>query len=311
MVNIQKNISLAPRTTFCIGGPAKYFVAVNNEKELIEVLEFAEGNHLDFFILGGGSNILVNDKGFDGLVISIRDVKLEIKGTAVECGAGVALAKIVALSMKNGLVGMEWAAGIPGTVGGAVRGNAAAFQGSMADVVESVKVLEIQNSSFQAKNYNKQDCLFQYRSSIFKKSPRLIILSVALNLQKGNQNEIREKVEAIIKKRSANQPLGMKSAGSFFVNPIVADEKLREEFERDTGMKSMGQKIPAVWLIDQAGLKGKKIGGAMISEKHANFIVNTGNATAEDVIILTSLIKQKVRNKFKVQLQEEVCYVGF
>jgi UDP-N-acetylmuramate dehydrogenase len=130
-------------------------------------------------------------------------------------------------------------------------------------------------------------------------------------LQTGDKEKIQKEIKETIEKRISVQPQGFSSAGSFFLNPVVTDEKLRQEFEKETGAKCKDNKIPAGWLIDQVGLRGKKIGGAMISEKHANFIVNTGNATAEDVIMLASIIKQKVRTKFGVQLVEEVKFLGF
>lgn len=325
MIDIQNNIPLAPHTTFCVGGPARFFAEANSEKELIEALKYAEENNLEFFILGGGSNLLVSDKGFGGLVIKIKimncDLRITGRGGIVKCGSGLPLARVVNESADNGLSGMEWAAGIPGTMGGAVRGNAGAFGKCIADTVESVKVLDISNiiqnsippsrDNEKLKIFNKKDCQFGYRTSIFKENQNLIILSAGIKLQAGNKKEIQNKISEILEKRKAKQPQGTKSAGSFFVNPVVADEKLREEFERDSGVKFIDKKIPAGWLIDQAGLRGKKIGGAMVSEEHANFIINTGEATAEDVIILASLIKQQVRNKFKVQLQEEVRYLGF
>ncbi len=307
-MNIQKNIPLKNYTTFRIGGPAKFFVEVKNEDELIEALKYARDNNLGFFILGGGSNLLVSDKGFDGLVIKLRVMGCRLKDNFIETGAGVPLAKIVQESAKHNLTGLEWATGIPGTIGGAARGNAGAFGSCMRDIVEDVKA--ISTKDLKIKTYDLKTCEFDYRSSVFKKNNNLIILSVVIRLKKGNKKEIQSKIVEIIEKRSLKYPK-KNSAGSFFKNPIVENKESMREFERDQGIKCRNNKIPAGWLIDQAGLCGKKIGGAMVSEKHANFIVNTGTATAEDVIMLASYVKQQVRDKFGIELVEEVQYLGF
>ena len=221
------------------------------------------------------------------------------------------LAKLVGLTAENYLTGLEWAAGIPGTLGGAVRGNAGAFDGNMQNLVEKVRACLIKEGNIVCKDFSKEECEFIYRNSIFKSNDNLFIISAILKLGKGDSAEIQKRINEIIEKRCQLHPQKVASAGSFFINPIVNDEKLLEKFEKDSGKRIPNNVIPAGWLIQEAGLSGKKIGGAMISEKHANFIVNTGDATAEDVIMLASIIKQKVRTKFGVQLVEEVKFLGF
>lgn len=303
MINIQQNISLAPYTTFKIGGPARFFAEVQNEEELLEALNFAQKNNLEIFVLGGGSNILVSDEGFNGLVIKII-ASLE----SLKCWAGNNLSEVVKLAKEHSLTGLEWAAGIPGTIGGAIRGNAGAYNFDMSGVVEEIKVIEIQE--LKIKTFNNKDCKFSYRSSIFKENKNLIMVSAILKLQKGDKAEIENKIKEILKKRSEKIPQGQ-SAGSFFQNPIVDNPELIKRFEKDTGIACKDNKIPAGWLIEEVGLKGKKIGGAMVNEEHGNFVINKGSAKAQDVIILASLIKQQVRDKFGVELKEEVQYVGF
>ena len=205
--------------------------------------------------------------------------------------------------------GMEWAAGIPGTIGGAIRGNARAFGKDTGTVIESVEFLDV--NELKIKNFNNNECEFSYWGSIFKKKENLVILSAKIKLESGDKSKSQEEITNIIKKRIAVQPQGVGSPGSFFLNPVVTKAELHQEFEKDKGVKSKDDKLPAGWIIDQAGLRGKKIGGAMVSEKHANFIVNTGNATAEDVMMLASYIKQQVRDKYGIQLESEVNYVGF
>ena len=256
---IKRNVSLKEFTTFRIGGKAKYFFVAKNEKELIEAVRFAKDNKLPFFILGGGSNLLVSDKGFKGLVIK----------------AGRPLALYVSK-------GLEWAAGIPGTVEGAVFGNAGAFRGSMKDEVEAVKVFNVKTEKTSV--FENKDCKFAYRSSIFKKKKNLIILSVKIKSKKINSNKIKE----YLKIKKERQPLGYPSAGSIFKNPL---------------------NYSAAELIEKCGLKGKKIGGAKISEKHANFIVNLSKARSKDVKSLINLVKKEVKKKFKINLEEEIQFL--
>lgn len=311
MINIQENIILAPLTTFKIGGPARFFTEVSSEEELIEALQYARDNDVQFFILGGGSNILVSNEGFDGLVIKMQDTKCEIQKNKIEVSAGTSLGSVVNLAMQNGLTGLEWAAGIPGTVGGAIRGNAGIPLGCVADNVESVKTIVI--ASGAKKTFSNKDCQFDYRSSIFKENDDLVIISAVLKLKDGDREEISKKIKEIIEKRSRAVHPNPKepSSGSFFKNPKVDNSELIASFEKDTGQKVIDGKIPAGWLIDELGLRGKKMGGVMVSEKHGNFVINLGAGKAQDVVMLASLIKMKVRNQFGVQLKEEVQYVGF
>jgi len=320
-LKIQQNISLAKYTTFKIGGPAKYFCVVKNTDEIKEVLEFAESNKLKVFILGSGSNLLVSDNGFNGLVIRIMNNELRIMNNEVFVGSGFSLAKLVLESVKADLTGLEWSTGIPGTIGGAVCNNAGAHGKCIGDVVEEVETLEVaQKSSTVPKRkpwgqhiFTNKQCQFSYRNSIFKKEKRHVILNVVLKLKKGNQKESRKIISEYLKLRADKQPLKYNSAGSVFKNPRISEERLKKIFSEYPKLKIIAKDntVPAGWFIETLKLKGKKIGRAIVSEKHGNFIVNTGNAKAEDVVILISLIKQKVRDNFGIQLNEEIEYVGF
>ena len=328
-IKIQKNISLSKYTSFKIGGPAKYFCVVENNDEIKEALEFAEKNKLKVFVLGGGSNLLISDKGFDGLVIRITNYELRIKNNRIFVGSGMPLIKLINESIKNNLTGLEWAAGIPGTVGGAVVNNAGANGKCMADVVESVEMLEKTPPSLPlsgeelsppdkggwgVRKLTNKKCQFKYRNSIFKKEKRFIILNVILKLNKGDREESKKTIAEILKLRKEKQPLEYPSAGSVFKNPVVDDGHLAKLIKEYPELKNIAKNntIPAGWLIGQIDeLKNKKIGGVMISEKHCNFIVNFNNAKAEEMVILISLIKQKVRTHFGIQLREEIEYVGF
>lgn len=309
MLHIRKNVSLAPFTTFHIGGKADYFVETSGALELAEAFEYAQTHHLSVRVLGGGSNVIFPDAGFRGLIVRILDGGTRISGQRVSCGAGIKLFDIVRETVAAGLAGIERLAGIPGSFGGAIRGNAGAFGTEIGDVVVSVKVF-IQETGM-IKEYKQADCRFAYRTSVFKDNPNLIILSAEMCLAEGDRVALEKIIQETIVKREAKHPQDAKCAGSFFINPVVKDEKLREEFEKDTGMRVRDETLPAGWLIDFVGLRGKKIGGAMISDKHPNYLVNTGTATAEDVMMLASLVKTRVRDELGIRLRAEVQFVGF
>lgn len=312
-LKIQQNISLASMTTFKIGGPAKFFVEITSKEDLIEVIEWAREKQERFYILAGGSNVLISDDGIDGLVIKINNKDLLVEGETIRCGAGVELSAVVRKSLGNNLTGLEWAIGIPGTVGGAVRGNAGAFGLSISNSVEEAEIYDIEKNSFSV--IDNKSCKFGYRHSIFKENEvnKKIIWSIVLSLSSADKKNIDELVEKYLKYRSSTQPK-MPSAGSIFKNIPIEELRsfnnlLAEKAEEDGVVKS--GMVAAGWLIDLLGMKGKTIGGAKISLEHANFIVNTGGATASEVVMLISYIKQQVRDRFKVQLQEEVEYLGF
>jgi UDP-N-acetylmuramate dehydrogenase len=308
MLNIQKNIKLSDYSTFRIGGEAKFFVEAKNEEELLEAINYAKENNLKFFILGGGSNILFADEGFDGIIIKIQNTKYQMLDTNIDCGAGLLLSQAVNIAKDNSLSGLEWASGIPGTVGGAIRGNAGAFGSDMSSVILEVKAYDISESRIM--NYESSSCDFEYRDSIFKQNNNLIIISAKIKLEKGNRDEMEARMKEIISKRIEKQPKGF-SSGSFFKNPVVENRDLKERFESETESRIVDGKIPAGWLIDRVNLLGKKIGGAMVSEKNGNFIINNGNATSKDIIALAGIIKQEVKNKFGVELEEEIKYISY
>ena len=207
--------------------------------------------------------------------------------------------------MENSLTGLEWAIGIPGTIGGAIRGNAGAFGSSMANVVEEVKIFD--SHDFKIKKYKNKDCLFDYRKSVFKENKNLIIVSVKLRLQKGNKVKINKKMKKYLNYRKKHQPLSAFSAGSIFKNyqGVIRSKKLLNQFPKLLEFNSK-KVIPAGFLIDKCGLKGKRIGQAEISTKQANFIINLGNAKSRDVISLMNLIQNKVKNKFGIMLEKEI-----
>ncbi|MEK9135122.1 MAG: UDP-N-acetylmuramate dehydrogenase [Patescibacteria group bacterium] len=288
-MGIRENVSLKNYTTFRIGGKARYFFVAKNKNEVIKAIEWAKNKNLPFFILGGGSNLLVSDKGYNGLVIKIQNSNLKIQNynskSKIICEAGRPLSSLVEETAKNNLTGIEWAAGIPGTVGGAIRGNAGAFGGSIADAVKLVEALDIKTA--ETRFLKNKDCRFEYRNSIFKQNKNLIIISAEFEFLKGVREKIKEKIKEHLDYRNQRHPKGP-SAGSIFKNP-------EGFFARN--------------LILECGLGGRIIGDVAISREHANFIINLGGGQAEDVLKLIKLIKQKVKNKFGVKLEEEIQYL--
>ncbi|MFZ3137410.1 MAG: UDP-N-acetylmuramate dehydrogenase [Thermodesulfovibrionales bacterium] len=319
----RKNVSLKNYTTFKIGGRAKYFFIAKTKEDLFCAITAAKKLKLPFFVLGGGSNLLVSDKGYNGLIIKMQNAKIKMqfkefhsslasaKASAndkskckIICESGTPLALVVSEATKNNLSGTEWASGIPGTVGGAVFGNAGAFQKSMKDIVKEIEVLDAKDLRFKIYDFKK--CQFGYRDSIFKYKKNLIILSIVLNLKKGKKSEIKKKIKEYLNYKKERQPLNYPSAGSIFKNP--SDFSAGELGEEN---KSSSSSFAAARLIEKCGLKGKRIGQAKISEKHANFIVNLGNARAKDVKKLINLIKKEVKKKFGALLDEEIQYLEF
>ncbi len=310
-MTFRSNVPLAQYTTFKIGGPAKLFAEVSNAIELAECYERAQKENLPVFVFSGGSNILFSDSGFSGLVVRLTDGGFQThSGGRVSVGAGRTLAETVLAVCEAGLSGLESLSGIPGSIGGAVRGNAGAFGVEIGDRVVSVKALHPESG--MVKEYAQAECAFGYRSSLFKLHPEYIVLSAELQLLPVmNPGALLSEAQEIRDKREEKHPQDVFCAGSFFMNPIVKDMELRREFAKDSGKEPKDEKLPAGWLIDSVGLRGKIIGHAKISEIHPNYLINTGGATAEDVVTLASIVKQRVRDELGVQLQEEVQFVGF
>ncbi len=290
MIIIKKNEPLANHCTYRIGGPARVLFLAADEREIIAGIEIAKENRFKTMILGGGSNILFSDRGFDGLVLKLANNFIKIAEekedrAVVLAGAGAPLAALVKFALDNSLAGMEWAAGIPGTAGGAIRGNAGAFGREIGASVLRVRALEISGKSVVPAIVGKEDCAFGYRESVFKRNKNLVITAAKFVLEKGNANEIADKIKECAEKKRISQPLDFPSAGSVFKNP---------------------EGFFAAKIIEDCGLKGRSAGGAQISEKHANFIVNRGNAKADDVLALIAQIKAAAKEKFAVDLKEEI-----
>ena len=276
---IIENPLMKKYTTYKVGGEALAIVMPDDIKSLVKLIEFVNKNNVKYKILGNGSNVIFKDELYDGIIINLSKLdKFEVDGTIITVGAGYNLIKLAMKTAKLGLSGLEFASGIPGTVGGAVYMNAGAYKSDMGYVVSEVKVL---TPDLKIKTMYNKDMDFHYRTSFLKKNPGFICLETKIVLKKGNKDEILALLEDRKQRRLISQPLEYPSAGSVFRNP-TGDFAGR--------------------LVEEIGYKGKNIGGAYVSEKHANFIINKGDAKASDIKKLISEIQDKVKEKYDIEL---------
>ena len=305
---ILYNEPMKKYTTFKVGGPAECLIKISSKKDLKEILKFANENNIQITVLGNGSNVLVQDKGIKGITLIIKIEKIEIENQAenlnnnkgknkeensennntkvkIKLGAGEKIAKVGIKFSKEGLTGFEEISGIPGTRGGAVRMNAGAHGREMKDVIKTVKCLDYHGNE---KTFTNEEMNFGYRTSILK-TEKYIAIEVEIELDKGNSEEIKEKMDMYKEKRKNSQPLEYPSAGSTF---------------------KRGEDFITAKLIDEAGLKGTKVGDAEVSRKHGGFIINKGNATASDILELVQIIKNKIYEKYQKKIELEVEVLG-
>lgn len=277
---------MVEHTTFRIGGPADVFVTPGNAQEIVQVLDLCKELDEPYFVLGCGSDLLVSDAGYRGVIVSlVRLNKLELHGTQVICGAGVTLKKVAAFARDDSLTGLEFASGIPGSVGGAVFMNAGAYGGETADVVSSIRAL---NPEGKLATYRNAELEFGYRQSLVRRVG-LIVLEVTYSLKPGDKEQIQATMNGLAQRRREKQPLEYPSAGSTFKRP---------------------KGYFAGKLITDAGLKGYRVGNACVSEKHAGFVVNLGGATAKDIHAVIEHVQDEVQRQFGVHLEPEVRFLG-
>lgn len=296
---VRSNTLLSRHTTFCIGGPAKFLIEVEVREKLVGLLNFLSGEAVDFFILGGGSNLLLPDEGFEGVVVKVFLNELRVVDKVVMAEAGVRLGQALDLAVKNSLTGLEWAAGIPGTIGGAVRGNAGAMG---QDISKNIQKVEIWQAG-EVKVLNRDECGFSYRGSAFKDDRQSVILRVWLALEKGEVRQMLAAVQENLKQREGKFP-PYPSAGCFFKN-VKLNKWPNDRHDLPPLFVERGA-VPAGWLVEQVGARGLEKGGAAVSEKHCNFVINKNNASQADVLAVVEEVKTMVYNKFGVELELEV-----
>jgi UDP-N-acetylmuramate dehydrogenase len=315
--DVKEKEPLAPYTTYRIGGPADYFFAATTGDEAVRALQTAKKMNLPYFVLGGGSNVLVSDGGFRGLIIKMANRGVTVDGTKVKVEAGTPTAFVALQTTEAGLTGFEWAIGLPGTVGGAVRGNASMYGGETGRTVESVRCVR----DGIVEELTQEQCGFAYRDSVFKRHPGCVILSAVLALESSDDIEAgKERLKEILTKKKTQQPIEYPTAGCIFKNwqPGTPEEIERVRHYLDLGSDeqiplTQNGHVPTGWIIDRAQLKGTKVGGVRIADKHANFFLNEGGGRADDVIGLIAVVKTRIRNLTHsvIQLQEEIEYLGF
>ncbi|MDY5181533.1 UDP-N-acetylmuramate dehydrogenase [Butyribacter sp.] len=295
-INGEKQVAesepMSRHTTFRIGGPAKVFVSPDNIEKIIKTIELLKNEKCDYFILGNGSNILAADEGYDGVVVSTENLKNlniereESNETFIYAEAGVMLSRAAVLASESSLTGLEFAGGIPGTVGGAVSMNAGAYGGEIKDIIVSADVLM---SDGTVVKLTRDELELSYRSSIVQKE-KMIVLSAEFALKKGNKSEILDKMKDFSQRRRDKQPLEYASAGSTFKRP---------------------EGYFAGKLIDDAGLRGYRVGNVMVSDKHCGFVVNMGGGTCEEVKAVINHVREEVDKQFGVTLEMEVRKLGW
>lgn len=314
---IEENISLKDHTSFRIGGNARYFLKASGVDELIEGLREWREISKDFkddqkkiFVLGGGTNLVISEDGFAGLVIHPNIKFLEKDELRLKAGAGESLSAVVSFCIDNNLSGFEWAGGLPGTLGGAVRGNAGAFGGETKDNISSVQSIDLE--TFEIRNRNAQECRFNYRDSIFKSGEGRgeIVVSAEFDLKLSDPDSIKAETYSHIEYRKNKHPLHLPNAGSIFKNVPVESipEGVLKQFEGHIKNDPFPV-LPAAKIILSVDLIGKTIGGAQVSATHPNFIVNIGGATSEDIKQLISYEQNVVKEKFGIILEPEVMFV--
>ncbi|HEV8601032.1 MAG TPA: UDP-N-acetylmuramate dehydrogenase [Patescibacteria group bacterium] len=347
-MKVKQNQSLKKLNTFEIDANARFFVEIANEDQLSEALEFAKENRLEVFVLGGGSNILIGDGGFDGLVIKNGQKGIDIDGNTVKVGAGEIWDEVVAKAVEQNLFGTEWLSGVPGTAGGAVVQNIGAYGQTLGDVV--IEVHAVETATGKSKVFTPEECQFAYRNSLFKQNPnKYIVTKFVLKLKQNGESSVnypnvkkyfgdkklnlQEVRNAVIEIRASKGYVIMpgyecyKTAGSFFKNPIVSQDEFKDlrtkipaspakrgEKDDDIWFWEMPEdkvKVAAAKLMQEAGFpKGYQDGKVGISPKHSLSLINLGNAKAQEIKTLAKEIKNSVFQKFGVKLEEEVIFVG-
>ncbi len=306
MLQISENIPLSTHTTLEIGGPARYFVEATTIEELKEALEYVKNNDLQWIIIGSGSNLLVSDDGFSGLVIKNNVQGILLEDGIITVQAGELLQKLVNFTIEHQLDGMSTMTGIPGTVGGAIYGSAGAYGDNIRDFLTSITYLE----NNEVKTLTKAEFQTGYRDSFFKHHKNLIILSAKFSgFAKGEKTKMEQECETILQKRTHKYPPHQKCPGSFFKN-VIATELNENQLKNIPADKILFGKIPAGYLLEAVGAKGSHKGQIKVAETHANTFINLGNGTANDFYDLAYNLYRKVLDEFGIKLEPEVQFIN-
>jgi UDP-N-acetylmuramate dehydrogenase len=305
-VSVSEGMLLSDRTRFGIGGPAELYVEAASEPALSAALRIARSSGVNFSVIGAGTNLIVSDEGCDGIVLRFTANRISSDGAMLRAEAGAELQALVDYSIEHGLRGLETMTGIPGSVGAAIYGNAGAYGHSIDERVERVRILD----SDEVRSFTAAECQFRYRESVFKERKDWIILGVELHMTPAPASELRQTADEILKVRLAKYPAAMKCAGSIFKNLILAE--LPESVRRQIPERVIREgKAPSAYFLEQVGAKGMHSGSVRVADYHANLIYNEGGGTACELRSLIDELKSRVRERFGLELEEEVQYIGF
>jgi UDP-N-acetylmuramate dehydrogenase len=297
---------LAPYTRFQIGGPAALFCDTADAAAFAQALRMAKRMALPRMIIGGGTNLVVSDSGFDGVVLRYKGARVTRDNLALRVESGAVLQDVVDQSIAMGLEGLQTMTGIPGYLGGAVYGNAGAYGHSIDELVERVHATD----GDAELTLSNRECGFRYRESVFKDRKDWIILSTELRFAPGNPSELAKTAAEIRTIRDAKYPPTMKCAGSIFKNLFFADLPARVQSQVPASVVREG-KVPSAWFLEQTGVKGLRRGDIQVAAYHANLVYNDGSGTASDLVAVIQELKNRVRKRFQIELEEEVQYLGF
>jgi UDP-N-acetylmuramate dehydrogenase len=304
-VRVSAAEPLALHTRFGIGGPADLYVEAARLEAFLDALRVARAGGLDYAVIGAGTNLVVADEGFRGLVLRFTGCKIEARGPRLIAESGAELQSLVDHANGLGLAGLETLAGMPGSVGGAVYGNAGAYGRSISEVVSEVYVFD----GDMVRGLHRAECQFAYRESIFKRRKDWVILTAELTLEPSDSSALQRRSEEILALRLRKYPPEMKCAGSVFKNLLWRDlpPGLRDAVPAEVVREG---KVPAAWFLEQAGCKGLSQGGLRVADYHANLVYNAGAGTARDLCALIAEMKRRVRARFGLDLEEELQYLG-
>jgi UDP-N-acetylmuramate dehydrogenase len=304
-LTVSEGVPLSRYTRFGIGGPADLYAETGNAETFVAALAAARSSGIPTIVIGGGTNLVVSDRGFRGIVLRYRGDRLMAAGRRVTADAGAVFEDLVDFAIERGLQGLETFAGIPGSVGAAVYGNAGAYGHSLSERVVGVRF----HDGREIRVFTNQACQFQYRESVFKRHKDWVIFSAELLLEHADAAALRETADGVLKVRNEKFPVTMKCAGSVFKNLMVQDLPAEAAAQIPAGVVREG-KVPAAWFLEQVGSKGMVRGDIHVAAYHANLIYNAGGGTAADLCALLQELKARVRARFGIELEEEVQYVG-
>ena len=303
---VLRDVPLSRYTRFGIGGPADIFVDTPDPASFMDAWRIARSSGLDSVVIGGGTNLIVSDEGFRGVVLKLSNHRIETHGLTVHVESGASLQSLVDYTVDAGLKGLETMTGIPGSVGAAIYGNAGAYGHSIMERVTRVGFFD----GVATREFGNADCGFHYRESIFKRHKDWIVFSAVLTMESGDPAELRATAGRILEIRNKKYPPTMKCAGSIFKNLLLSGLPPRVVSELPPNVIIEG-KVPSAWFLEQAGAKGMRSGGIKVADYHANLIYNEGHGTARELVEIVAELKRRVERRWGIPLEEEVQYVGF